>query len=376
MIKKVSVSNFKSHAHTEIELGRVTALVGPNGAGKSALLLAIQTLNQLTRQIVERDNRDFSDLIRFLRRGASEIGITIAGFDPQWKIAISTNGQWLATNFEFENEIYKPIVQYEHDDDETGVTLWPVKGNPVQAFGQIAYFKAIAQSVALPSYTLDIPPAIGIDGSDVASVISYLKNSQEETHKLIEDDLRAIVPAIKHVRVHPVPKVVKEKRTISANGNTIAYDEDRKVVAQELIFDTQSGKGLPAPMVSEGTLITLALLSVLHTSEASLFLLDDVEQALHPLAQRKIMGVLKEFAERYNRQIILTSHSPYIADELEAKDIWVMATDKDGVSHCKQLSEHPDIDYALSVLTTGEIWGAEGEEWVLNAHSPVETSNA
>lgn len=37
MIEKISVKNFKNHAHTEIELGRVTALVGPNGCGKSVV---------------------------------------------------------------------------------------------------------------------------------------------------------------------------------------------------------------------------------------------------------------------------------------------------------------------------------------------------
>ena len=164
--------------------------------------------------------------------------------------------------------------------------------------------------------------------------------------------------------MHRVPKVIKEKRTFAANGNRFVYDEDRQVDAQELIFDTISGDRLPASMVSEGTLLTLALLTILHTSDASLFLLDDIEQGLHPLAQMKLMQILKDFAEKFDRQIIVTSHSPYVVDALKPEDVWVMATDEQGISHCRRLSEHPNIANARDVLTTGEIWSAEGEDWV------------
>jgi predicted ATPase len=362
MIEKISVTNFKNHAHTDIELGRVTALVGPNGAGKTALLLAIQVLNQLTKQLTGRDIWSDDDLAPFLRRGSNEMGITVEGRNPQWKIAVSAKGGGAAASLEFENKAYKPTVVYHDGNSET---LWPGGGSPIREFGQVAYFKAIAQSVSLPSYTLDIPPTISTDGSDVASVISYLKNSQEERHKKIEDGLRTIVPMIRQIRVHPVPKIVKEKRTITANGNTITYDEDRKVVAQELLFDTQSGNGLPASMVSEGTLVTLALLTLLHTSDAGLFLLDDVEQGLHPLAQRSLIKTLKAFAETHNKQILLTSHSGYIIDELSAEDVWVMALDKEGISRCKRLSDHHDAERLLQVLTTGELADAVGEDWVL-----------
>ncbi len=217
---------------------------------------------------------------------------------------------------------------------------------------------------------------MGVDGSNAASVISYLKTSQEETHQQIEADLKKIVPTVKRIRSHPVPKVIKEKRTITAGGNTIVYDEDRQVVAQELSFDTPSGDGLPASLISEGTLVTLALLTLLHTSDASLFLLDDVEQGLHPLAQMRLMQTLKDFAQKSGRQIIVTSHSPYIIDALSAKDVWVMATDNQGISRCKRLSEHPDIENARGALTTGEIWSAEGEDWVFAEQVQPEEVNA
>jgi predicted ATPase len=373
MIKKISVTNFKNHKQTEFELGSVVALVGPNGCGKTSLLLAIQTLNRLAKQIVLDGNFNFEFINNLIRKGSQQVGISIEGEQPQWKIALTIpagSGGAFGQDFEFEAEKWSSEqsspIQFNRELNLLAL----------QAFGQVAYFKAIAQNVSLPSYSPEIPPKLGADGTNTASVISDLKTSQEEIYEWIEDDLKKIVPLVKRIRVHSVPKLIKEKRTISANGNSLVYDEDRQVNAQELIFDTQSGDRLPANMVSEGTLVTLALLTLLHTSGASLFLLDDIEQGLHPLAQRQLMKTLKNFAENHNKQIILTSHSPYIVDELEAKDVWVMATDGEGISHCKRLSEHPDAKRLLEVLTTGEFGGAVGEDWVIPNESLAEVVNA
>lgn len=355
MIEKVLVTNFKSHAQTEIELGRVTALVGPNGSGKTSLLQAVYVLNHFLRQEVPAAMWDWNSILQFTRKGQSKdsIGITVIGPARSWSVKF----------------LGSMVRDYQAQQNFISSEL-------LELFGQVEYFKAIAQSISAPSYTLDIPPMISVEGSNAASVISYLKTSQEEVHKRIEDDLKEIVPSVKRIRVHPVPQAIKEKRTITANGNTIAYDEDRQVVAQELIFDTKSGDGLPASLVSEGTLVALALLTLLHTSDASLFLLDDVEQGLHPLAQRQLIKTLKEFAEKHDKQILLTSHSGYIIDELAAEDVWVMALDNEGVSRCRRLSDHPDAARLLEVLTTGELQGAVGEDWVVETNSAPEVVNA
>lgn len=357
MIEKISVTNFKSHAQTEIELGRVTAIVGPNGSGKSSLLLAIQILNRLAGQTETKDWKR-----EWIRRGAQDSRLLAEGRDPQWKIAASLSEIY---HFEFENRSWKPGQRRPirfNDDQPDHLT---VDRGAIQAFGEAIYFKAISQNVALPSYTLDIPPRVNQDGSGLASVIAYLMTYLPEQQTLIEEDLKTIVPVVKRVRVHPAKITVKEKRTISANGNSIVYDEDRQVAGHELFFDTTSGDGLPASMMSDGTLITLAVLTVLYRSDANLIMFDDIEQGLHPLAQCQLIKTLKEFAEKHNKQILLTSHSGYIIDELDAKDVWVMTLDNEGISRCKRLSDHHDAERLLQVLTTGELADAVGEDWVL-----------
>ncbi len=57
-----------------------------------------------------------------------------------------------------------------------------------------------------------------------------------------------------------------------------------------LVFDFANRKGVPATNLSEGTLLVLGLLAVLHSpSRPKVILLDDIEKGLHP-RHRKILS--------------------------------------------------------------------------------------
>ena len=62
----------------------------------------------------------------------------------------------------------------------------------------------------------------------------------------------------------------------------------------------------------------------------------------------------------------MTTHSPYIVDEVQASEVWVFNTNAKGYVESARLSDHPDAERALEVLTTGEFLSAEGEDWVLD----------
>ncbi|MGH9841890.1 MAG: AAA family ATPase [Blastocatellia bacterium] len=356
MIEKISIKNFKNHAHTDIDLGRVTALVGPNGSGKSTVLQTIHALNLFVEHVVKRGRLSWDIFYPLVRRHQHEWSLCVTGEQSRWQIKVAK------ALVESPKDTWKVNEVLLKNDDETS------KEAVAEVFGQAVYFKGISSHISAPSYTLDIPPQFSAEGSGLASVLAYLMTYDRKRHLQIEQSLCAIVPTVKEVRARPALLKLKDKKVFSVNGAQIPYEEERDVTGQELIFDTLSGDEIPANAMSEGTLITLALLTVLHSSteDARLFLLDDVEQGLHPLAQRKLMQNLKDFAKQHNRQIILTTHSPYIVDELEATDVWVMTSDKEGISHCQQLSKGPNANFALEVLTTGEFLGAEGEDWVLD----------
>ncbi len=136
----------------------------------------------------------------------------------------------------------------------------------------------------------------------------------------------------------------------------------------ELLVDFQNAQGIPASAVSEGTLLTLGLLTLLLTDCPNVLLLDDIDRGLHPKAQWELVGILRTMLNRHPElQILTTSHSPYLLDSLEVEEVWVTALDADGASHCRQLADHPRASELLDVLTTGELLSSQGEDWVLTA---------
>ena len=412
MITKIELTNFKSHAHTVIEPGRVTALVGPNGAGKSSVLQALGMLIDLAGS---SSALKVDPTKKIIKEGADSFGLKVTGIEKQhlWSMKLlSSNkeksyldrfpnfklpawGVFLGGQFENESGCVAPFEGYplgvpipEHDDDyfedpSANITIedYPL-GTPIpqavfKAVGKYAYLKATATNLASASYSEEIPPKISADGHGLASLFAYLLGNSRKIIEQIEASLKLIVPTIKQVGFTSAKITRNETKLITFNETTTAISDPRQVTGEELIFDTTSADGVPASEMSDGTLLALGLLTLLWSpSSPQLIMLDDIETGLHPLAQRQLMEVLKDFAEKHDRQIILTSHSPYIIDELDAKDVWVMATDKEGISHTKRLSEHPDAERALSVLTTGEFASAEGEEWVIENKTPVETVNA
>ncbi len=98
-------------------------------------------------------------------------------------------------------------------------------------------------------------------------------------------------------------------------------------MGQELRFDMTSGSDLPAPAISEGTLVTLAILTaIIHDDSLKqdggvkearrpkTILLDNIESGLQPSAQRDLIRQLRRLQEtRPELQITFASHSPYIA---------------------------------------------------------------
>lgn len=389
MLNGVHLVDFGNHRNTRLTFGPMTALVGQNGSGKTTVMRAIQEL----ALAVESAPRVPASVFTFKRRGGEAVRLSLswskAGDDVDYAAALgSTCAFYERRRRPDESSAWIPeagreptdeeVEQFEsrkrhgaYHDDDSG--LQP--GNIVHrenrwVWRRSRYFKTSASLLNKPAFA--DPNSIGLDegGSNLAWALASLMTEYPDKFAKIVAALREVVPVVKRIRSRPVSLTRREKQTVTINNQERTFEEERSVPGQELLFDMRSGDNLPARMVSEGTLVVLAVLTLLYGQNADLIMLDDVELGLHPKAQRDLIRQLRRIQETHPQlQIILSTHSPYVVDEMKPEEVWVFAPDAEGCAVVHRLDEHPNATRALEVLTTGEFWSAEGEGWVVEANA-------
>lgn len=86
--------------------------------------------------------------------------------------------------------------------------------------------------------------------------------------------------------------------------------------------------------------------------QPQVLLMDDIDQGLHPLAQRKLL------------QVLATSHSPYLLDGLRPEQVRCMTTDPEGYTIVNKLGDHPEFAKWQDELAPEEMWSMFGEKWM------------
>lgn len=370
MLEKLILHNFKSHKSTELNFdnSRLHGLVGKNSAGKTTVLQALHNLSRLAaspfKNIFQYDKSP-----QFLTTiGEKDMSVTASGF---WGYKNRQNWQASYSWKQENNDYWHPTASWKIDEKENFLEGWSnsLSDSPDairKSLRHTVYLKLIASNLAKAAYSEEVTPRVEFDGSLLAPTLDFLRDEAPDKFQLIEEKLNRIVPNVRKVGIKRAKVPVIRKRLIEVDGKSISYEETQEMTGQEVILDMNTGERIPAHAISEGTMLTLGLLTVLmNPNQPNLVLLDDVEQGLHPQAQRELMTVFKEIiAENPNLQIIFSTHSPYIIDALAPSQVHILNNSKSGFTMSKRLDEHPDVEWAKETLTTGEFWDAEGEDWV------------
>ncbi len=354
MITDLTLRNFKAHRDTRLSLRQLTMLVGDNGSGKTSVLEAIRLPDQL------RPNTEVPALGELLCRDASQMMLSFEGY---------TSGQRWTTEIEF--------------TDPSRITDWQVKVSgrdaagefhesnllnffrfseytPIGRFlllrGHAGLFRFRHDQVAASAYSDQPDASVEEDGSLTAVVLAALKLADDEAFERIESAMRRIVPSLERLRI----RAAKVKHPSNPTP----------VVGSKLYFDFRGAKDIPGHHASQGTLVVLALLTVLYSPHRpKVILLDDFDHSLHPRAQMDLVRMIRELLaldDFKETQIIATTHSPYVLDELAPENVIAFALRDDGTVASKPLSEHPDAERTRGSLKSGELWSLDAErDWVL-----------
>lgn len=163
-------------------------------------------------------------------------------------------------------------------------------------------------------------------GENLPGAADFLRRNNAESWENVESAMRTIIPTLEEI--------------------SIAHTEDRRLAVQF----RERGVGRPwnSSEVSDGTIQAFALLVAIFDPRASILVIEELENALHPWILRQLL----EFCRESSRQILLTSHSPVLLSAVPPESVNLMWMEQ-GRSRIAQVASL-DPEVAQDVLD-GEI---------------------
>ncbi|HZI13601.1 MAG TPA: AAA family ATPase [Myxococcus sp.] len=385
MIHKLTLRNFKGIESAELGLERLTVIVGPNASGKTSVLQALKLLLGLSNPYTRRTQllSMHGGMAALQRRGGTQeptllqatgewrsqpgtlqmrlMPAELPTIEGQERNDLDVRGTWGNSEFEIP-EAPRSALRFLKTKRFDPSKLPLVIGD----WEAHALLRLEARKLAEPSYTKAIEPKIDSDGSGLASVLAQMAlNRPDDFHELLSA-LRSVIPQVVRVRLSLAEVKRQEDETLTINDEDVTRTVVRSYSGHRILFDLVGADGIPSQGASEGTLLVLGLLTVLFsTPKPKLVLLDDLDRGLHPKAQKDLVSQLRKLLERVPElQIIATSHSPYLVDHLDPKEVRLSTVLPDGTIRFAELTQHPDFERWKEVMRPGEFWSTVGESWV------------
>ncbi len=400
MLRRVQISNFKCLRNIDVPLSPLTVLIGKNDTGKTSFLEAIQALGGLVSNGgSQREN--LSALNGVATHGTnSEISWTV-DIGATTRNKLSSDATYSLTMLAEKNHL--PVLRAE--SCEVGQTAQlsisgaaskmrfqardgdykasdSGKRNRPQISQMRSYPKMtqlLAVASALSSTVLyrfnprrlalasaiaedaESVPDLDYDGYGLPGVLDYLLGVAREDFLKIEEELREVVPFIKNLNL-------RSTRLNGADGIDNIQHGSGKAISFSL---ASSGEEIGGSLASDGVLLFLAYLTLLHAPDApSTVLLEEPENGVHPRRLEAVVRFLRRLTEESRgerqAQVIMATHSPYLLDYVPAESVLVFGRQSNGDTIIRPLSKIPKVQERIAAgLSVGEMWFNVGEDELL-----------
>lgn len=233
------------------------------------------------------------------------------------------------------------------------------------------YYHFQQQRLTEVSFPTSESSEIEFDGYGLASVLSDIAGASRPRWDFIREDMRKIVGS-SDVRVRNARKRYAETELLRVDGEVLPRHRQREVVGRTVDLEMGPLGWIPVELLSEGTLLTLALATLIRSvNRPQVLLLDDLERGLHPTAQQEVVERIQHalWLEE-DLQVICTTHSPFVVDRVPPECVFVTRVNplvRD--VGCKRLTEHPEFEKWKDAMRPGEFWSSVGEDWIFEGEA-------
>lgn len=361
MLTKVQFAGIKSLLDVTLELAPFTVLVGPNGCGKTTVLDQIELLGAASRARMPAGPV------------LGAVGQMLLEMGP---LNANTRGSTGAMRWVGEDQagsrMSVTVVPDQVNDGSLGASLEAraASGKATIAAGKqndkqwndvvSPHFPWAAQRLALVPREVAAPSDVALttlrpDGHGLPTILKDFASNHTKRYLKLQEDLAVVVPHFRELWL----------------GKSTGQGQDARngvIPLHTLEFEMSQGR-IPAGQVSDGTLLALALLTVVHNPDLpKIVLMDDLDHGLHLGAQVRLVEAIRAVQKlRPELQVVCTTHSPVLLDSFDVSEVRVLALDAAGHTHVKPLSDHPRLDAWRTGFSAGELWANLGEDWVVDA---------
>ncbi|MEV8358495.1 AAA family ATPase [Microbacterium sp. NPDC076895] len=193
----------------------------------------------------------------------------------------------------------------------------------IDVFWQVARFLSSIRVFQLSPHTSRLPGVaspraqLELHGDNLPGAADFLRRNDGDAWASVESAMRTIIPTLEEI--------------------SIAYTEDRRLAVQF----RERGVGRPwnSAEVSDGTIQAFALLVAIFDPRASILVIEELENALHPWILRQLLQLCQDSP----RQILLTSHSPVLLTAVPPESVNLMWMEQGRSSIAQVASMDPEV---------------------------------
>ncbi len=378
MIKEINIKNFKSIVDLTLDLGRFNVIIGANGCGKTNILEAIAfaaaaNMRKLDNEfLINRDLRLAKPelMVNAFEEGSYEMsegplkelsnGVFYVRISEEGKkdrqVAVAYNGfenKWVNMSPYVNQEDYELIKKVQGtvlDEEVMDDNLEAIRKNrPEDFYRLIALFQTPKSEIN--SFLIYHPTEkhlkevkdspifpLGIRGE---GLLQYLKDkSQQSEYKGMFESINEGLGMLDWFDGVIVPVDLLNNEYKLSIGDRYLRDSMH-------FFDQRS--------TNEGFMFLLFYLTLFNSKDTpSFFSIDNIETALNPRLCTELTSRLIDTAKEKNKQVILTTHSPFVLDGLDLSDdevrLFVARRDIDGHTRVERVIYREDRNMPLSEL--------------------------
>lgn len=289
LLKSMTVKNFRNMQDVNFELGkRITVVSGKNGTAKSTILGLVAQIFNFEKDVIKNKSLDFKALDdKAFKSQFSEHFRLSDKFDKPGEMDVRYN-------------VYDAYFQKDINDLKLTMTATQGRKHRTVVRNNLPtpHSSNTSRNVTHPVIYLSLKRLLPISEreNDTVNNISYLQDNREEFTNYCNE----IVGKIEGTNITSTKGLVDSSVVHGDNYDHQAVSTGEDNVGQ----------------------IVQALFSFKRLKEdysdyhGGLLIIDELDAGLFPYAQNKVIDILKIFSRKYDIQIILSTHSPIIIENI------------------------------------------------------------